>query len=568
MGPSGYRRGYFVWQTLRVISQLPLLERFVVRGRRIEAHSLAKDREQLLQLSRLTMTGHIGLDGTMELRRSLPDEELFESLATRVRPVLVNSESVHFRKVLSAIETAIMTSGTDVSQRFNAEFAALRADWETFDLNSKKIVRFAIQTSTIDGSEVSPQVSDTQLASAWLYADLVHVDAHGHKKHGLRFPVKERYAAAVPYFAHTAVLCVTTLEMIKALHSAGVINLEQESIVKDVVVGVDELVEKSVAYIAPVGGPMPSLDLAMHELPEDFKPFTVTELLRQKSHNQVQVHLTAHDGSTISKYEAAVSQRVTKDGRWHWETLVAGSVTFEISMGVVEGVIVNGQFESIRFHATTNRMQLAEALLTREMIESHEISFHISGQKWFSLAVPAEDLQERASLDVQMDTLLDLVTIENIIGKTLKSLTGTYHDPDRALLRRTRLLWEGEIVPFKSGPLPLTVPTGVEPRATVMQATQMLIGDTAYPVPTTWIRHPLMVTESIQAVEDSDPPMNRRVMVVPLDEPFVAWAPEKRVVTDDTDLVQPAPWDLSHFDEQGFLGCYVGGRISLPKSTP
>lgn len=210
MGPSGYRRGYFVWQTLRVISQLPLLERFVVRGRRIEAHSLAKDREQLLQLSRLTMTGHIGLDGTMELRRSLPDEELFESLATRVRPVLVNSESVHFRKVLSAIETAIMTSGTDVSERFNAEFAALRADWETFDLNSKKIVRFAIQTSTIYGSEVSPQVSDTQLASAWLYADLVHVDAHGHKKHGLRFPVKERYAAAVPYFAHAAVLCVTT----------------------------------------------------------------------------------------------------------------------------------------------------------------------------------------------------------------------------------------------------------------------------------------------------------------------------------------------------------------------
>lgn len=43
-------------------------------------------------------------------------------------------------------------------------------------------------------------------------------------------------------------------------------------------------------------------------------------------------------------------------------------------------------------------------------------------------------------------------------------------------------------------------------------------------------------------------------MVVPLDEPFVAWAPEKRQIAGDDDLLQPTPWGLSHFDEQAFLG--------------
>jgi len=38
----------------------------------------------------------------MEMRRALPDEEAFESLAARVRPVLVKTESVHYRQVLAA----------------------------------------------------------------------------------------------------------------------------------------------------------------------------------------------------------------------------------------------------------------------------------------------------------------------------------------------------------------------------------------------------------------------------------------------------------------------------------
>lgn len=83
------------------------LNRFVLRARRIEAHSLARDRRALSALLEFSLAGQIQLDGTMEMRRALPDEEAFESLAARVRPVLVKSESVYLARVLDAVKAAV-----------------------------------------------------------------------------------------------------------------------------------------------------------------------------------------------------------------------------------------------------------------------------------------------------------------------------------------------------------------------------------------------------------------------------------------------------------------------------
>ena len=79
-----------------------------------------------------------------------------------------------------------------------------------FEPNTTRVVRFAVQSAAIDGSSITPQVSDTQLANAWLYGDLVHVDARGPKADGLLFPIKDRYAAAVTYFAHAALASLRT----------------------------------------------------------------------------------------------------------------------------------------------------------------------------------------------------------------------------------------------------------------------------------------------------------------------------------------------------------------------
>jgi len=529
------------------------LNRFVLRARRIEAHSLASDRQALLSLSEFKLTGHIQLDGTMEMRRALPDEEAFESLAARVRPVLVKSESVHHSKVLNAIQAGIEATESEIPEDLLVWFAVLQHDWSEFDLDSTNILRFAMQTAKAGGSEFTPQVSDTQLAAAWLYGDLVHVDARGNKSDGLLFPVKERYSAAVTYFAHAVMLSLMTADLVMALHELGVIDLDEASLIQEVVVGVSELVEKGVAYVGPVDSPMPSLDMAIQEFPGSFRPFTATELLRQTPANQLQAVLTAADGSTVGEYEAAVCRRGTKDGRLHWEALVAGAVTFEVSFGVKDDEVTDSRFECTTSRATTNRMKLAEAMLTRELATSSEVSFHVAGQKFFALSVPSHGTEEVAYNDVSIDTLYDLVVIENITRQALKPLAGVYKSIDRALLRRTRLLWEGEVIPFRPSPLPITAPAGVVPQVIVMPATTFSITGTEVPSPTTYIRHPHMAPESVHDVPDSDPPTDQMNMVVPLDEPFVAWAPEKRQITGDHDLLEPTPWSLSHFDEQAFL---------------
>jgi hypothetical protein len=162
----------------------------------------------------------------------------------------------------------------------------LQRGWSQFDLDGTTILRFAVQSSKADGTEISPQVFDTQLAAAWLYGDLVHVDTRGSKSDGLLFPVKERYSAAVPYFAHAAMLCLITLDVVMALNTLGVIALDQDAVERAVVVGVDELVEEGVAYLGPAGSPMPSLDMAIAELPKGFHAITITELLRQSPENR------------------------------------------------------------------------------------------------------------------------------------------------------------------------------------------------------------------------------------------------------------------------------------------
>ncbi|MBN1092725.1 hypothetical protein JKP75_09270 [Blastococcus sp. TML/M2B] len=530
------------------------LNRFVLRARRIEAHSLARDRRSLSALSDFSLTGQLHLDGTMEMRRALPDEEAFESLAARVRPVLVKSESVFQANVLKAIQAAVDVSQSEVPADLLRRLADLKRDWSRFDLDGTNVLRFAVQSSRADGSDVTPQVSDTQLAAAWLYGDLVHVDTRGSKSDGLLFPIKERYSAAVTYFAHAAVLCLMTLDLVLALHRLGVIALDAESVEREVVVGVGELVERGAAYLGPVGSPMPDLDIALAELPEGFQAFTVTELLRQSPANRVRVECRAADGSSVCDYEAAVSRRGESEGRLHWAALVAGSVTFTVSFGLRGDRVTDARFEGIEWHGTTNRMKLAEAVFEQELTMSEEVVFFVGGEKFFVLRVSGLGAKDAASIDVAVDSLYDLVVIENITRQALQPLSGMYSGSDRALLRRTRLLWEGEVVPFRLSPLTATAPAGVVPKAIVMPATTLTIAGTEFPVPTTLIRHPLMVPESITRTPESDPPTDQITMVIPVEEPFLAWAPEKRTINGDDDLPEPTPWDLSHFDDQVFLG--------------
>ena len=89
------------------------LRRFVSRARRVQSHSLVRDREELQAHAQGHLTGQMDMTGQMTLVRRLPaDEEVFESLAARLRPLTLKTELVHYSAVLDAVE-CLLESGEE-----------------------------------------------------------------------------------------------------------------------------------------------------------------------------------------------------------------------------------------------------------------------------------------------------------------------------------------------------------------------------------------------------------------------------------------------------------------------
>src|SRR5699024_881191 len=102
-----------------------------------------------------------------------------------------------------------------------------------------------------------------QLAMAWLYGDLVHVDVQGEKKAGTYFPIKERYSAAVPYFATVAVACLHTYALIAHLIERGILIMPKEVLESPVSIGSEDHITTAKVYIAPASTELPSLEEAI-----------------------------------------------------------------------------------------------------------------------------------------------------------------------------------------------------------------------------------------------------------------------------------------------------------------
>src|SRR5687767_9003392 len=78
------------------------LSEFVLRARRIAAHSLAEDEEALVALAKGTM--RIVSDGSKTyVEHAFPAEEVIESAAARMRPLLLKDEACHYLKALAAL---------------------------------------------------------------------------------------------------------------------------------------------------------------------------------------------------------------------------------------------------------------------------------------------------------------------------------------------------------------------------------------------------------------------------------------------------------------------------------
>jgi hypothetical protein len=82
-----------------------LVRRFVVRARRIAAHSLVRDWGRLTGLAEdgFRVRGDISTGTTRIVSRLPPDEEVFESLVARLRPLILQGDALHYTKVFGAL---------------------------------------------------------------------------------------------------------------------------------------------------------------------------------------------------------------------------------------------------------------------------------------------------------------------------------------------------------------------------------------------------------------------------------------------------------------------------------
>ncbi|WP_141928214.1 hypothetical protein [Yimella lutea] len=486
----------------------------------------------------------------MTITRRLPaDEEVFESLASRVRPLTVKSEPVYYVKVFDAIERLI--GEADVEDALRARLRDLRRAWDASEIQGTQIQAYSVQSARIDGTEATSMVSDTQLAAAWLYADLVHADAQGPKRQALAFSLRERYAAAVRVFSHMAALTVATMQLVESLRDARLLAVDDSAWEDDVSVGASELVEEARAFVAPLGSEMPDMRDSL-ELTEEWTAFTVTELLRQDPANHVRVVLRDDNGDVTATYDAAVARRTPDANSAEWDVLVAGSVMFKFSFDIQGERMTDAHFRGWEAFDSTNDLKFASTRLMLEFHRTSAMAFEVGGSELLSLGPPTFSAEERRELEVLAETVEDIVTIERLVRQALEPCNGRFDDHDRVRLRRARLLLEGQIVHAMRHPITVTAPEGNPPQVVVAAAGTLNVGGAEVPTPQTVMRHPAMTATETGVAPDSGPNAKTFRMEPPDGEQFLAWVPGLVEVSGDEDLVVTRSWDLIGIDEESF----------------
>jgi hypothetical protein len=532
------------------ISDEETLRRFVLRARRVQAHSLVQGWDELLHYAAGEFQGQIDASGRMSITRRLPnDEEVFESLASRVRPLTVKSEPVYYVKVFDAIDRALSNADVDDAQR--ARLGELRRAWEAAEIQGTQTQAYAVQSARIDGTGATNLVSDTQLAAAWLYADLVHADAQGPKQEALAFPLRERYSAAVRLFSHLAVLTVATLRMVESLRDSSALSIGDSPWNEDVVVGASEFVQEARVFVAPLGSAMPDLRDSL-ALGEEWSAFTVTELLRQDPANHFRVTLRDEAGETIVSYEAAVSRRKPDETSAEWDVMVAGSVVFKFSFDLQDERMTDAHFLGWDAFDSTNELKLVSTKLLIQLHHAAAMAFEVQEQELITLGPPAFSEHELEELEVVAQTAEDIVTIERISGQALDPCNARFDDRERVRLRRARLMWEGRIVHAMRHPVTVTAPQGRLPQVIAITAGTIDVGGAEVPTLDTLMRHPDMTATEIGTAPDAGPEAKTYRMQPPDGEQFLAWAPARVQVSGDAELAVTAPWDLIGIDEATF----------------
>ena len=193
-----------------------ILEKFVLRARRIEAHSLVSS-QKLWRYLNPRITVKRSSSGMCNADFPFPDEEKFESLVARMRPLLVESESIYFSKVIKALD-ALVASNVETGQS-----PVIKDLWEQFKKLSSHLGEEGDLFFSVDGEWLPASL----LAQSWLYGDLVHADTRGKKSLGKKLPYEYRLFAGLSYFAKTVSLALAILGELRKIRDSGQLRLSE-----------------------------------------------------------------------------------------------------------------------------------------------------------------------------------------------------------------------------------------------------------------------------------------------------------------------------------------------------
>ena len=232
------------------------LRRFVLRSRKVMAHSLVHDHPELLKdAAKGTITVHVEWnqktgDGKHRLQMTLPPEEQFESFAARIRPFTIGKEPVYWSSVLDALEKLL--SAETLAELVDID--GLRAHWQERVEGSK--VAQAYYVITENGT-----ITDMKLADLWLNSDALHTQQI-QSAIGKDMSLTERYKAAAGVYSRIGVCVEDSLWLISYLVGEGLLDIDKSAFTDPILADTEIDMELVQAYCAPVGAvPMPT-DLA------------------------------------------------------------------------------------------------------------------------------------------------------------------------------------------------------------------------------------------------------------------------------------------------------------------
>jgi len=184
------------------------LAAFVVRARRVLASPLAQDDEQLARAAQIKLDVR---DGSGFVLEWLPDESALESLAARLRPLLLQRDPVYYGKAFASLGYLVRQSAGAA-----AEVKAHRKRWD--NVVEGPGTRFYVQQIAADSGRLRRSWRDRELADAWFYGDLIHADEG---PAGAEAPsLESRFHAAFAFIADVVALLWRALGLVYMLRAS------------------------------------------------------------------------------------------------------------------------------------------------------------------------------------------------------------------------------------------------------------------------------------------------------------------------------------------------------------